>query len=886
MDDSPSTGRASNGPYRHAAPQYFQFGWQPIPLRGKVLAPTWHKGRFLSVTGRGGEWLDAETLRDLIAKYPDHNIGIRLPDGVIGIDVDAYTKGVVKSGGKKAKKGKQSKKVDKQASKQGVASRGDETLRDLETRLGPLPPAPASSARGRPGRYGSGIRLYRVPKGLEFPGKLGPGIETIQWWHRYVAVAPSIHPLTRTPYRWYDPNEEGEPVGDEVYLPSLDEIPKLPKAWLEHLSTKYKAPSRSSGGYVRDADVEKWIIKLDRLNQPEGVADEGLPAMCAAMKKTGMEGAAFMAERGADGAHDEMRDRQWMLLRDALSGHRGLAASLVMLRSAFLGEVEERRDGGRDAASGEWARSLRGAVSKLIDGGLDRKDLSNVVKASSEGDICAVFDENGIAGDKAALANSASGSHAFDFERNDVGNSQRLTRSLSGRSVYVQEWGEWVFYDELTSLWKLDKEHARVTREMVRTVAEMNSEAAYIEDTDQRKAFRNWVKASGSRDKIKAAIYLAEKSTAVIASPAQFDANARALVVRLPGDPERYSVLSLDHSGIAERSLRFEDKAIAHTRAEWRGIEYKSKEWDSFLKDCQPEKKDREFLQALVGSSLLDGNPMRAFIMLHGETTSGKTTFLNAIAQALGGNYARTYDLSMFREKYTHGARPDIVSVMDTRFIYATEASSEWKLHANVIKRLAGGDPIKARNLWSNEMIERQPAFSPWLATNAIPQIQGADIALWRRLVVVPFDVSRAPDQVDTDLGRRLNSPENLSAILAWAVRGWLIACQPNGLFANGILAGSSVATLRRTAEARDLMSDLDAFLAWGCDKDPAVRTLTRELYDAYRTWAALYGDEARAMGINAFGQLLTGKGYPNVRDRDDEGHQGRYRIGLKVRMP
>ena len=127
---------------------------------------------------------------------PGGNLAIRLPVDVIGIDVDAY------------------------GSKTGA-----QTLAEGEKRWGKLPYSPRSTSRDD---GISGIRLYRVPPGIELVGviefpELGVGdIEICQRHHRYVMGWPSIHPSGRR-YQWLgiDDGPLDEP-------PTPGDIPDLP----------------------------------------------------------------------------------------------------------------------------------------------------------------------------------------------------------------------------------------------------------------------------------------------------------------------------------------------------------------------------------------------------------------------------------------------------------------------------------------------------------------------------------------------------------------------------------------------------------------------------------------------------------------------------------
>jgi hypothetical protein len=174
--------------------------WSPFPLPpGKKFPPP--SGR----TGRDGvdttdaergQWFDA-------CRQPGHvcgNVALRMPDGVLGIDVDAY------------------------GDKPGAA-----TLAALEAQLGSLPASWRSTSRGV--ENPSGIRFYRVPSGVRFHDA-GPGIEVVQRVHRYAVVWPSIHPEGRV-YRWVTP--EGREAGPRD-VPRPEDLPELPPAWVAHVT--------------------------------------------------------------------------------------------------------------------------------------------------------------------------------------------------------------------------------------------------------------------------------------------------------------------------------------------------------------------------------------------------------------------------------------------------------------------------------------------------------------------------------------------------------------------------------------------------------------------------------------------------------------------------
>lgn len=303
-------------PYRDAAPIYRAAGWSgvlPIPYgTKKLLAKGW--------TGHNGQWPSGADIQawldDPALDAGGGNIALRLPPDVIGIDVDAY------------------------AGKNGAAS--------FTARLqqwGPLPPTWISTARDD---GVSGIRLFRVPDGLRWPGQAGEHIEIIQVGHRYLVVSPSLNPDSGTRYRWIRPDGIVSTAP-----PGPDDLPELPIPWILGL-TGGEAAEDATHADLAPSDVQAWIVAHHR------------NGMCRA---TIAVLAKLLGELHTGSAHEALR-RTFGLCRLAEQGHTGLADALVQVRAAF--HAEATRTGRRgtvrsdDDAEQEWRRSLAGAVRRVV----------------------------------------------------------------------------------------------------------------------------------------------------------------------------------------------------------------------------------------------------------------------------------------------------------------------------------------------------------------------------------------------------------------------------------------------------------------------------------------------------------------------------------------
>jgi hypothetical protein len=315
---------SSDRPYADAAWSSRNAGWpNQIPLRGKFPPVAGYTGRAgLDVSGADIQaWIDGPE--------GSWNIAQRMPEWLIGIDVDHY--------GEKT---------------------GADTLAALEEKLGPLPATWRSTARGADNP--SGIRYFRVPEGRRWVTELG-SIEIIQRSHRYAVHPPSINPKTGTRYELID--ADGNVAGEDE-IPDPRSFPMLPDAWIEYLDR---------GEHVEtDAAL------------PEDIAD--LVAQVGGDGEPCTHVTGVIAERYTDpvaqghGRHDSMIKAVHRLVTLAREGHGGVLTVLAELRGKF--EADVAGEPGHD--DHEFVRSLDGAVNDLAGVAPSTRCLDTVVGALSE----------------------------------------------------------------------------------------------------------------------------------------------------------------------------------------------------------------------------------------------------------------------------------------------------------------------------------------------------------------------------------------------------------------------------------------------------------------------------------------------------------------------
>jgi putative DNA primase/helicase len=883
-------------PYRDAARSYFEAGWSPIPLphEEKSPPPSKFNGKTQMFTGVGGVYVTEEHLKVWLGikgraqagklSFAPGNVALRLPPGVLGIDIDAY-------GEKK----------------------GAETLAAAEEEWGTLPPTWVSTSKDD---GVSGIRLYRIPPGLKWPGQLpqGGGVELIRWDHRFMVVAPSIHDKTKMPYRWLREVEEVDLDGESIFKlvesedefpdapPTAEEeahakhhaglepwelcsIPWLPEAWVEALTGGEEFSADAVDETLGDEQMEQWLEERNGPYDP-----------CSHMRKMQTRWSVSV-QKGADdgGAHDEMRDAIWGALNDAKAGHSGIIKVLSHLRNVFLEAVKDRR-ADEGAARSEWARAvLRGGKKVTADD--NEPEEEDPCDAISKPDSRRFKGKEPSPGKKSgkprsAVSQSASvdssvgrgGSVGFDilgdpgplgsddvvYEFTQFGNADRLVRVMNGRARWVPGIESWMIWDG--SRWVPDAtgQVARWSTKAIRQIAE-EAEFAGGSDRDEKDAnaekFRKWMLASSNVPQRDGAIRQARDRKGITVPFGGFDAQPSLL--NLPN-----GTLSLGRESVEHwRVHRPGDLLTLRTEAAY--VEgARSAQWQAFLERALPDPDVRSWVQKLAGVSLYGDNQPRLFIVIFGTTSTGKSTFTEALRGALG-EYAATANLSMFRDNQDERPRPDLVRALSKRMVFCEEASSSWHLHPDQVKRLTGGTAITARMPHKGEYLERIPAFTPWLSTNSSPTIDGADLAFFRRLRVIPFnEVINEAEEV-SDYGEALDTPEARTAILSWLVEGY-----------RAYLEDKDTQQPPATWEARErftsAVSDFDRFLADCCVLDPEEHCFSRDLYNAFVEWS----EDRRVKNIPSetdFGKFLNGRGIERKSKKVD-GKPVKPRIGIALR--
>jgi P4 family phage/plasmid primase-like protien len=690
--------------YATAKDIYWDAGWPGILM----LAPDTKYPPPTGFTGHDGVDPSYPDMCSWAEQTPGGNLALRLPDTVIGIDVDAY------------------------GTKTGAA-----TLTEAQRRWGPLPATYRSTS---PDDGLSGIRLYRIPAGVMLAGKiafdeLGIGdIEIVQHHHRYAMAWPSIHPSGR-PYRWI-----AEIDGSVVdYVPAPTDLPDLPDRWITAL--RIDTSHNSADGETYDVGA---------------AVTDGRPSAKVARRLT--EALADIA----DGAsrHDHLLGHVLALLRHGKDGEPGVKLALRTLRDAYVAAVGPDRAGGHAEARSEFNRMVtnpratkllaepsRGAEPPPDEQRRAEHDRQPRSAATAAGDDTSEHGDDHI--------------RAFKFpdgyRPTDVGNANRLLQHAGGRIRYVHAWGKWIVYQR--GRWIIDEKDALVTETAKKVAKGLYALAAKTaaKDPDEAKPIWDWALKSDTSGAIAAMIRLARGAPGILVDHEDLDA-----------DPW---LLNVSNGTIDLRTGRLRDHDPADLCTLKAPVAYDPDAtaplWEACIGRWQPDDAVRDYVQVRAGAGAT-GIPTETVDVDYVCGGNGKSKFHGAIQHVLGPYAAVPHKSLLVAGRFEQ--HPTVVAdLFRKRLAVASETKQAEDLDDESVKNLTGGDRLKGRRMREDPW-EFCPTHTLVMFSNHKPTVQGCDEGIWRRLRLVPWQVTIPEDERDEHLAAKLQA--EAAGILRWVVDG------------------------------------------------------------------------------------------------------------------
>ena len=355
------------------------------------------------------------------------------------------------------------------------------------------------------------------------------------------------------------------------------------------------------------------------------------------------------------------------------------------------------------------------------------------------------------------------------------------------------------------------------------TVRDILVEAKNVEDEKERKALVGHAFKSERKDRLNALVSLATSESGIGITPDALDSNPWLL------NAENGTINLRDGSLQPHQRTDYLTKILPVSYCPYATCP----QWEAFLWRVLAEDQALyDFLQRAVGYALTGDTSEQCLFILYGFGQNGKSTFLEVLMDLLR-EYARQADFGTFLQKTQDAVRNDLARLVGMRIVAAVEADEGKRLSEAVVKQITGGDTITARFLYS-EFFDYRPQFKIFLGTNHKPVIKGTDHAIWRRIRLIPFQVTIPKEEQNKHLKDELR--EELPGILAWAVQGCL-EWQRIGL-------DPPAAVQQATEGYRSEMDVIGSFIADRCVVADYASIQSTSLYKTYEQWCEDNGEK------------------------------------------
>ena len=673
---------------------YAQAGWPcilPVPPATKTPPPV----GFTGAEGRDTEPMD---LVGWVGTHPHHSIALRMPDGVIGIDVDEYVKGE-------------------------VTKHGARTLAHYLQRWGPLPATWSSTARGAgPSR----IHLFRVPPGryatvlkaTHPDGTQTADIEVIQRHHRYAVVWPSPHEAAGDIYRWYDP------AGHVVEAPPKpDELALLPQAWVEGLAAG--ASTQSAASAPREAG-EALLDQLRSDWRPE----------CAEITSARFQAYDDLSNADAGSRHDTMTARVHHLIQLAATGHAGVAHALAVVAElwATLTAGEGREDELERAlvTSARKAVTVVGAVQLPHEPCLTGGTVLQVHAAAPGDDRPADPTQPELVGvepDQQWSIRSWIGVEAFDpLSQLDQTLADKVLQRTAPATRYAFDARAWLL--RLNDRWESRRDLAPwLVSEVAWLMPIGDPTAEKGSDPHTRSAVRQRLMTNAGGKAVAGKMDALVAAGTYPGSVALGDLDADPEVLWAGGVPWslRASLTEPVPAGYVHP-----DTPHMHSCGVMPAV-VPTPLWDAFLEAVWPDAHHRAWALRVL-SIALTGYADRALPVLLGDTGRGKTQVVNLLMSVLG-TYAHAANPKLLSNSNAH----DTIrySLKGRRLSFIDEAPAENRAGQEHLKQLTGGGEITANQMHKDPVTFR-PTHTLVLTANDEPLL--TDPAVRARVRLIPCD--------------------------------------------------------------------------------------------------------------------------------------------------
>lgn len=405
-----------------------------------------------------------------------------------------------------------------------------------------------------------------------------------------------------------------------------------------------------------------------------------------------------------------------------------------------------------------------------------------------------------------------------------------FAEQLADELRYVAKWGKWLHYDGARWVFDDIRRTFSYARELCRATA------------------------NGCNEKRARYIIASAKMRAAVVALAGEDHRLRATVDQWDTDPW---LLNTPGGVVDLRTGRLRPHVIEDYMTKMTAVAPSG--------DCPKFKKfllqifdgDMEmvkYMQRLFGYSLTGVTTEQALFFLFGGGSNGKGVLTSTVRGILS-SYHQTAAMDTFTASDHERHPTDLAMLRGARLVTSTETEEGARWAESKIKALTGGDAIQARFM-RQDFFEFIPQFKLVISGNHKPRLRAVNVAIRRRMNLLPFTVTISDKERDPNLTEKLK--KEWPGILAWMIEGCL-QWQRIGL-------SPPQKVIDATEDYLDDEDTLGAFLNEYCIDDVNAEVSSADLFESWKDWA---GDNNAFIGsAKMFAGWMGERGYMKTRDR------------------
>jgi len=347
------------------------------------------------------------------------------------------------------------------------------------------------------------------------------------------------------------------------------------------------------------------------------------------------------------------------------------------------------------------------------------------------------------------------------YDATDTGNAQRFHDKYVGNIKYSYVNKYWYFWDG--KKWCKDQT-GEIKKLADNIVDDLKKDAFLDNDPESQQEKLKWAYHTASSKAKESMIKETQHLEDIPILPDEMDSYKDFI-------NSQSGIINLRNRELIPHESSFNMSRISYS--EYNQSQAKPTLWLSFLNDVLQGDQDLiRYVQKAVGYSLTGSVREQCAFFLYGMGNNGKSTFMDTISNLLGTYSANIQPETIMMKKNDSNANSDIARLKGVRFVSCEEATEGIRLNEGLLKQLTGGGKITCRFLYGDDF-EYEPEFKIWMATNHKPRIIGTDEGIWRRIRMIPFEVSIPKEKVDKSLKYKLRN--ELPLIMNWAVEGCLL---------------------------------------------------------------------------------------------------------------